>query len=225
MSFASLLKLKLSKVFQRRTDPHQIAHDFWKGCSCTFLAGDPTYYDRQELALRSLLGEIETNGKIGLDIGCGNGRFSFLLGEFLQNVTAFDLSRMLIDEAQLTAKQRNVGNVRFEKRDLEDGLPKGQFDVVTCMGVTSTIINEDAYEDLIRQIAKSVKDGGIVITKDSLSVSHGDKPILSGPYVTIYRDVGRYEKLISESGMKLLKKEKLAEAEGLANYLYLWSKT
>lgn len=75
-----------------RSDAHRQAHSYWKDCSCTFLAGDPTYYDRQEAVMRSLLQELDIKTESALDVGCGSGRFSFVIGEYVKDVLAFDLS-------------------------------------------------------------------------------------------------------------------------------------
>jgi len=207
-------------VFQRKSKAHQTAHQYWKGCANTFLAGDPTYYDRQEEALRALLDSIRPAAKTGLDVGCGNGRFSLIMGEYLQSVLAFDLSRQLIDEASQHAA--NSGNVRFEQRDLEAGFPAGTYDVVAGMGIASTLIDEKVFTEFIKNLVQAVCAGGHLITKESLSTTGADKAIASGPYITTYRDQFRYENELKLRGMVLLQKTKLATSDGLANYIYLW---
>ncbi|MDP2101895.1 MAG: hypothetical protein Q8J59_06815 [Methylotenera sp.] len=47
---------------------------------------------------------------------------------------------------------------------------------------------------------------------------------MTGPYITIYRDKGRYEQAIQASGFDIVRKVKLAESEGIVNYIYLWKK-
>ncbi len=221
MNFKTSIFMQLDKD---KINPHILAHEYWKRCSNTFLASDPTYYDRQQIILQSLLRRLDLNNRIGLDVGCGNGRFTFVLADFLKSVVAFDLSEMLIDEAKAAALKNKYTHVEFESRDLEDGFPSGNYDVVACMGVTSTIISEGAFDGLVSSLSESVNNGGYLITKDSLNSCVGDRSILTGPYITIYRDEGRYEQAIQASGFSVVRKVKLAESEGIVNYIYLWKK-
>ncbi|WP_350029258.1 MULTISPECIES: class I SAM-dependent methyltransferase [unclassified Caballeronia] len=207
-----------------RSEVHNRAHSYWKECSNTFLAGDPTYYKRQEKALRELMAAIEPAMKNGLDIGCGNGHFSLVMGDYLNEVVAFDLSQKLINEATEKTRTANVTNVVFHCRDLEREFPKGAFGVVSCMGVMSTLMDESAFRSLLRHLTRATQNSGFLITKDSLCSEGTDRSITTGPYVTIYRETGRYEAAITRRGFRLLDKKLLAESEGLVNNIYLWSK-
>lgn len=93
------------KPLNQELSPHDQAHEYWKNCACTFLASDPEYYNRQELALRRLLGNLDCSAGSALDVGCGNGRFSMVIADFVQQVFAFDLSNNLIHQAQKSATQ------------------------------------------------------------------------------------------------------------------------
>jgi len=213
----------VKKAFRaKRSDAHKTAHQFWKDCSNTFLAGDPTYYDRQEIALRATVSTLQPSPQSALDIGCGNGRFSMVLAEYVPQVRAFDLSEVLIQEAIKLATERQ-STVRFESRDLEQGIPEGEYELVTCMGVTSTLIDEAAFSSLLDSWLKSVKPGMFLITKDSLSETE-PRAITSGPYVTIYRSKAVYEDRVQKLGFKALGCKQLAAANGLVNCLYLWQK-
>lgn len=214
---------RIRELIGLRSDAHRQAHDYWKDCSCTFLAGDPTYYDRQEAAMREMLDGIDIASERALDIGCGNGRFSFVIGEYAKEVLAFDLSSKLIEEANIKAAEAGVLNVKFLKQDLEDGFPKDVYGVVSCMGVTSTIIDDSVFRDLINNISRSTATGGYLFTKDSLG-AYADKKITSGSYITIYRAQSRYEAQIAQAGFELVKKVQLADTGELVNFLYLWKK-
>ncbi|PKO46939.1 MAG: hypothetical protein CVU29_04340 [Betaproteobacteria bacterium HGW-Betaproteobacteria-22] len=212
------------QLTEENTPPDRLAHEYWKRCANTFLATDPTYYDRQQIILESFLRRLDLKDKTGLDVGCGNGRFSFVLGGYLKSVLAFDLSETLVDQAKAAAISNGYKHITFESRDLEDGFPAGHYDVVACMGVTSTIVDENAFNRLLSSLSEAVLKGGYLITKDSLNSKQGDCPILTGPYITIYRDEAWYELAIQTLGFNLLRKVKLAETEGIVNYIFLWNK-
>lgn len=214
---------RVRSVLGLRSTAHRSAHRYWKACSCTFLAADPTYYDRQESALRHMLQTLTPRPGNALDVGCGNGRFSFVVAEFVPKVIAFDLSQTLIDEAKEMAGSRRVRNVAFEARDLEQGFPSGSFGLVTCMGVTSTLIDEGIFGRLVRGLHDAVENNGFLVTKDSLSAGD-DRAITSGGYITVYRSARRYEDRLTEAGFVLIDVQQLAEWDGLVNRLFLWRK-
>jgi 2-polyprenyl-3-methyl-5-hydroxy-6-metoxy-1,4-benzoquinol methylase len=207
-----------------RSDAHRFAHEYWQNCSDTFLASDPSYYDRQEKELRRTLAESVGRVRNSLDVGCGNGRFSFVLAEVSDSLLAFDLSAKLIAEATATAERRNVKGVRFQVRDLEAGVPAGPFDLVACMGVISTLIDDVAYNALIDDLERSVVTGGYVVTKDTLSTVEDGRLVITDTYVTNYRNVSAYEQAFAQRGLRLVDQARLATLEGMINNLYLWRK-
>lgn len=129
----------------------------------------------------------------------------------------------MVAEADAKLASAPASNVKFQLRDLEDGLPAGVFGLVSCMGVASTIIDDNIFNDLVNQLTRSTADHGYLLTKDSLGVEN-DKKILTGPYVTVYRSMRRYEDRIAKSGFELISKINLADGEDLVNNIYLWKK-
>ena len=206
-----------------RTDAHQFAHAYWRNCADTFLASDPSYYDRQENELRRILWARVGRVRSALDIGCGNGRFSFVLAEVSDSVLAFDISPKLIAEATANAERRGFGGIRFELRDLEEGIAPGHFGLVACMGVISTLIDDIAYNGILAELERSVVAGSYIITKDTLSTAEG-RVIITDSYVTNYRNAALYEQAFAHRGFKLVEATRLALLEGLINNLYLWQK-
>ena len=215
---------RIGEILGRRTKEHRFAHDYWTNCSNSFLASDPTYYDRQEVALREILSALSASPTSALDIGCGNGRFSFVMAELAREVTACDLAPQLIDQARAEQNRRNVSNLRFYQHDLEQGLPKGPYDLVSCMGVVSTLIDDVVVDALLDEIASSTSKRGFLVTKDTLSAASDGKLYVSDTYVTRYRTVSSYEQSIAQRGYVLLERRQMAVAEAVINYLYLWQR-
>jgi SAM-dependent methyltransferase len=207
-----------------RSDAHRFAHAYWQNCSDTFLASDPSYYDRQESELRRILADRVGRVRSALDIGCGNGRFSFVLAEVSDSVLAFDLSTKLIAEATANAERRKVEGMTFQVRDLEAGVPAGPFDLVACMGVISTLIDDVAYNALIDDLERSVVTSGYVLTKDTLSTVEEGRLVITDTYVTNYRNVSAYEQAFARRGLRFVDQARLATLEGMINNLYLWQK-
>jgi 2-polyprenyl-3-methyl-5-hydroxy-6-metoxy-1,4-benzoquinol methylase len=207
-----------------RSDAHIFARSYWQNCSNTFLASDPTYYDRQEKELRGFLHSRVGRVRNALDIGCGNGRFSLTLAEFSDCVIAFDLSPTLIAEAIATAERRDAEGIQFQVLDLEVGIPAGPFDLVACMGVISTLIDDVAYNALLEDLARSAAPNGFVITKDTLSTAADGRLVITDTYVTNYRNLETYERDLEKQGLRIVQQSRLATLEGMVNNLYLWQK-
>ncbi len=72
--------------------------------------------------------KLNKNSKI-LDVACGNGRHSILLAEKGFNVTAFDLSKTLLNIGKKKAEQLNL-NINFINADIRKFYINTQFDLV-----------------------------------------------------------------------------------------------
>lgn len=75
-------------------------------------------------------------GESVLDVACGTGLIAFEAAQAVGpqgKVLGVDLSGQMIEHASLQARQRQVGNVSFVRRDAEQlGLPDASVDVALC---------------------------------------------------------------------------------------------
>lgn len=181
---------------------HKESLEFWRRSKWTFLAaGD--YYDRQETAIRSEILPLIGRPEAALDVGCGNGRFTFALAEHASQVTAVDISPHLIAEATAEAGNRDAGNVSFRVADVLAEPPAGIFDLVSCMGVTSVIIDHKPYQQLLRALTGAVKPGGYLLMKDTLSTTRQGEYLHTGRRPTIYRSEKQYLDDLAKLGVVL----------------------
>lgn len=97
-----------------------------------------------------------------LDIGCGDGRLSFLLAKQASHgqVTAIDVSSNMIDQAMKNASAENVTNVQFLCMDASDITFTGEFDAVYSNYVFPWIKNQKA---LFKKIHEALKPGGRLV--------------------------------------------------------------
>jgi len=95
--------------------------------------------------------------KVLLDVGCGNGRFSSFLSEYVKSVTAIDVFREINE-----AHQRE--NITFIKKSLQDLEPEG-FDVIFLFGVFYLQENWDTYQAFESLVSK-LNEGGVIISID-----------------------------------------------------------
>ena len=163
------------------------AREYWRNSTSTFIS-TPDYYDRVERALvEHVLPVVGRPGRV-LDIGCGNGRFTGLLARNAGHVLATDISPNLIDEANANEPT----NIDFRVCDLAADWPEGKFDLVSCMGVTSILVDESEYRATLKRLYGSVASGGRLLMRDSLSAGSTDEVAIAKTRPSIYRAASRY---------------------------------
>lgn len=91
-------------------------------------------------------------GKRSLDVGCGNGRYTFALQRLGATVDSFDIS----PEAVESCKAINPNAYVFDLRNL---MPSRSYDFVLCWGVLHH--TENPRESFSR-VASQVRSGGIL---------------------------------------------------------------
>jgi SAM-dependent methyltransferase len=177
-----------------------------------------------ETILRETLLPKINHAQRALDVGCGNGHYTFLLADRADEIFAFDISEYLIGQAREEASRRELQNIEFAIADLESGLPHGPFDVIGCMGVLVTIIDDEPYRMLLDQLSDRLKTGGFLITKDTTSIYPEGNIVASNGYVRNYRHVALYEGQLKKAGLGLIDKIELTGWENFVNHFYLWKK-
>jgi 2-polyprenyl-3-methyl-5-hydroxy-6-metoxy-1,4-benzoquinol methylase len=115
-------------------------------------------------AMPDLAAKLEA-GALCADVGCGAGRASIKLAQEYPSSrhVGYDVSDAQIERARRNAADAGVGDrVRFEKRDVVEGLPE-KFDVVTTFDVI-----HDAADPLglLKAIRAGLDDDGIYVCLD-----------------------------------------------------------
>jgi len=105
-----------------------------------------------------------------LDVGCGNGRFVFLLESLSGWRSRFDYLGIDASETLLAAaRRRNPApeRVRFEHRDviaepLDGTLPRGPFALVACFGLLHHVPGFAQRRALLARMLERVEPGGLL---------------------------------------------------------------
>jgi SAM-dependent methyltransferase len=100
-----------------------------------------------------------------LDLGCGEGADAVWLAEHGWQVTAVDISQTALDRAAEDAHARNTLNrIDFQRHELPDTFPDGEFDLVSAQFLHSTV--ELDRPRLLRRAADAVGAGGTLLIVD-----------------------------------------------------------
>lgn len=94
-----------------------------------------------------------------LDAGCGPGRFSLPLAQKEHSVSAFDISRNMIEIVQNRAKEHRITNLETIIHDLSSPLPykDNQFDLVLCLDSPLSFC-PSTYKKNLRELIRVCKD-------------------------------------------------------------------
>jgi len=191
-------------------DNHAKALRYWQKCTNSYLAASD-YYQLQEDALLEILSNIETCER-ALDIGCGDGRYTLALRKVANSVLGIDVAPALIEEAEKRLSDTSELNIKFQVKSIESIPNNRNFNLVTCMGVTSGLIDNQVFLKAITDIAAVLKPKGKLIIKDTTSL--GDTELSSvGDYIAVYRNTNFYLKTLEDSGFKIEKEIELSRSQ------------
>jgi len=147
---------------------------------------DPVYRARgefQRIALPKVVAEAAyflANGvRDVLDLGCGTGRHSLLLGGFGFRVEALDASSEALKILSKKADEAGLTNIRTVQGQMQ-ALPYAEsvFDAVVCTWAMGHGLLSDS-EQAVAEIYRVLRPGGIVITDfmstEDSSYGHGEE--------------------------------------------------
>lgn len=123
------------------------------------------FFMRYELAtLKKVVSAIPTHN-IALDLGCGTGRYSFVLAKHFRQVYAYDFSPEMIKIAKAKKSAQAINNVEFEVRDIEaEILPQAASSVALItagFGMGSFV--QFPEQTLFRELRRILEPSGLAI--------------------------------------------------------------
>ena len=157
-------------------------------------------YKARIRALNKLLKDEQINprGKQILDIGCGTGFYI----DYWDRLGAAEIVGLDITETSISRLTANYPKHKFIKADITaNGLElKGEFDIITAFDVLFHIVDEDKFEQAIKNIGRfSRKKNKILITDSFLT-----EPRPSGFHEN-YRTIHRYREVLNNNGLGIVK--------------------
>lgn len=121
---------------------------------------DPVYNIKAEegrFREKSMLERAEFHGKLVLDAGCGNGRYSYLAAKYGARVVGIDLGHAVEAAAKNTAECPNIQIIQADIFRLP--FPQSCFDMIFSLGV---LMHTGDAREAIASLATKVKVGGVM---------------------------------------------------------------
>ncbi|WP_188129828.1 methyltransferase domain-containing protein [Roseovarius litoreus] len=204
----------------KENEKHEAAFRYWKQAKTTFLAPEE-YYAKQEVLLKQLLERLQPAG-FALDAGCGNGRFTEVFARFFEFVEGFDPGEELIKQARANAQDNGISNIEYRIDSLETPSLMSTYDLVSCMGVLSGVIDNERFLQITHWLRAACKPDGLLLLKDSLSVGSAQSIEADG-YVAVYRNISDYLAAFRAAGFSLEEEIVIAPTndKGLTNRLFV----
>lgn len=189
------------------SEAHERAYRYWQEAERTTLA-PASYCEEQEAVLTALLDE-HCGGRFAVDIGCGNGRFTEVIARHYDVVEGTDPSEKLIAEARARAEAAGITNIAYKMERLENPETLSTYDLVSCMGVLSGLIDDPAFVKATWLLRAGVRRNGLLLLKDSLSLA-GPQYVEWNDYTAVYRNIDAYLAAFASVGLTLIDTRLLA---------------
>ena len=123
--------------------------------------------------------------KTVLDIACGEGYGSNLMGNVAKEVIGVDIASEVVERAQKKYKKNNLTYQCGSASQIP--LKDGYFDVVVSF---ETIEHHDEHEQMMTEIKRVLKPGGLLIISSPDKLNYTDKRNFHNPYHVkeLYKD-------------------------------------
>lgn len=169
------------------------------------------------------------------EIACASGETVFVTANYVEQVDGYEYSQFMVDKARENASKMGISNVSFTLFDATKQKLEKHYDAITVLGLFTCLFEDDAVEQIIKNIADSMEQNSYLLLKDSYHETTGENSMIPiycyhihTGYKAVYRSKAAFFKLMEKYGFLLEKESCLAGREkrpfDFCSVISLWKK-
>lgn len=147
-----------------------------------------------------------------VDLGCGFGDFTAVLGREAQRITACDVSPQFVEAARSRLAGIGRADARVYTSDVREFVDYQDATIIYLGGVL-TYLDDEGVRGVLRRANERLAPGGIVCARDWCAVRLGRERQHEQPWFSVHRRPESYVRLFREAGFELVE-----EASSLVMY-------
>jgi len=156
-------------------------------------------------SLKKILRRNKAEKRSFLDVGCGNGKYSFYFSHSFNKVVGVDFSAASLRIAKHEAVRRGLTNCVFYCSDLKKLNLKEKFDVIFVGGVLMYIKDEDLAQAL-QKLSQHLNEDGVIVLREPLFTKN-QSLVRSGEYHVIYRSLQSMKEALRKESLQVTGEE------------------
>ena len=156
--------------------------------------------NEKKIVLNYMLPYLNQNSSL-LELGCGIGRWSRILSNYVKEVDAVDLNSIFIKKAKQLSEQEDKNNIKFYCSSMKDYKSEIKYDIIVSIALIH-YLPEDQFLITMNLIKNNLNVNGYAIFRESFATNkrfeiHGYySEILDNEYHAIYRTVEEYSQTL-----------------------------
>lgn len=222
---------ELADVLRRGTD----GTTYWK---------EVDYYDTKEVISVSSAKQTQmlneyfvphlTGESVVCDLACASGEWSRFVAPYAGQIEGFDVSEKMIAYAKRKSEEEGIRNTDFVCTDALGLELAHTYDHFLMLGLITYIRSEEEADAIIGRVARAVKSGGMLATRDTLNISEDGTVFVydeQAHYFCSYHSAKRYREMFERHGFSLVAEEyfypyfeKPESPLALGSRGYIWKK-
>lgn len=183
------------------------AFRYWIKNTDSFIAPDTSLQDL-EIKLKDILNRYAT-GRLAADIGCGSGQLTRVLSQKFEYVEGVDSNEALINEAREYSLQKGIKNICYSVERLEHAESLSTYDFVSCMDLTSDLIDDELFIKFIWKLKAAMRPGAKLLMKDYLHLT-SQEFVEWSDNKAVYRNLRAYLDAFETIGLSLIEEVDIA---------------
>lgn len=138
-----------------------------------------------------------------VDLGCGFGDFTAVLGREAKQITACDVSPRFVEATRERLAAMGRSDAQVYTSDVR-GFLDYQGATVIYLGGVLTYLDDEGVAEVLRGVNERLVPGGLIAARDWCAMGFARERQRSQPWFSVHRRPERYVSLFREAGFELI---------------------